>query len=119
MPIPSIFMLLCVFFDAINSLCRRFLWHGSFELKHRAPIAWDQVCKRPNQGGVGIKEILAWNKANMAKWLFDLSNTSSTSLWKKWLYLYKIKHGSIWTATPKTTDTKWWKDLLGLRDELQ
>lgn len=34
--------------------------------KHGAKITWDDVCT-PLKGGIGIKNIVVWNKASMAR----------------------------------------------------
>lgn len=65
-----------------------------------------------------MKEVLAWNKANMVRWIYELANPFCTSLWKTWICSYKCHTQSVWGVVSKQSDSKWWRDLLRLRDEI-
>lgn len=45
----------------IVKLERNFLWHSAMEKKGVDWISWKTVCKSKEQGGLGIKEIGAFN----------------------------------------------------------
>lgn len=55
----------------------------------------------------------------MSKWIFDLADPNTSSLWKTWILNSKCHREGIWTVAAKQTDSKWWKDLLQLRDEIK
>lgn len=76
--------------EAVEAVCRRLLRTGGTEEK------LNQVCKPIEEGGVGLKEVLAWNKASLAKWLFELDGPQYSSIWKKWICKYRCGGGSIW-----------------------
>lgn len=47
----------------IDKRCRVLLWTGESERKRGSAVAWNKVCRRKNEGGIGIKDLEAWNKA--------------------------------------------------------
>ncbi|KAK9671497.1 hypothetical protein RND81_12G033900 [Saponaria officinalis] len=69
------------------------------------------------EGGLGIKEILSWNKALMLKWLWRLE-VGIPSLWAKWVGAYLLKRDSIWSVSARQIDHWLWKGLLEIRDDL-
>ena len=44
----------------IEGVCRRFLWGGDGDRRCRCPVSWDIVTLPKAEGGLGIKEALAW-----------------------------------------------------------
>ncbi|CAL1405868.1 unnamed protein product [Linum trigynum] len=54
----------------IQQVCSQFLWHGNDV--GRAKVAWDFVALPRKEGGVGVKDLLAWNQACSIRmlWLF-------------------------------------------------
>lgn len=83
----------------------------------KAKVAWANVTRSKAQGGLGIKEVPAWNKASMAQWLFELDASGTTSVWKRWILLNKLQHHSMWQVPHRVSDRKWWADLQALTDE--
>lgn len=65
----KVFLLPKKVFTEINSILRSYLWGGN-DSNRKAPIAWATVCRPKNEGGLGLKEVLSWNKANMGQLLF-------------------------------------------------
>ncbi|XP_073049432.1 uncharacterized protein [Primulina eburnea] len=63
--------------DSIQSIFRKFVW----PTKH-LPIAWTSVCKPLGDGGLGLKDLKAWNKALLAKTLWKI-HLKKDSLWIK------------------------------------
>jgi len=43
------------------------LWSGTDDYKKVPYISWQHICLPKAQGGLGIKDFTAWNKANIAK----------------------------------------------------
>lgn len=52
----------------ITSIQRNFLWSGCSEDKKICWVSWDKICKRKEEGGLGIKEVEAFNLALLNKW---------------------------------------------------
>ena len=47
----------------INSMCSVLLWRGNLEAHNTARVAWETVVKTKKEGGLGVKDLLLWNKA--------------------------------------------------------
>ena len=60
--------------NRIEGVSRRFLW-GNGDRSTRCPMAWDVVTLPKSEGGLGIKEALAWNKALFFKLVGDIGTT--------------------------------------------
>lgn len=86
----------------INSLCSTFLWHGSTEGTHSARVAWDTVTLSKEEGGLGCRDLVAWNTACSIK-LIWLLFTNAGSIWVAW-FVQEILKGDVanyWITTPK------------------
>lgn len=99
---------------AIERICRNFLWSGSIN-RSFASVAWAEVCKPKNEGGLGIIDIKLWNKAAIAKHIWAIS-TKKDSLWVKWIHMYHLKHKSFWQVLKSPNDEWCWRKLLKIRD---
>lgn len=51
----------------IISICRNFLWDGKVISNRSPPIAWDDMCRHKNEGGLGIRTCINWNVAAIGK----------------------------------------------------
>lgn len=89
----------------ITSLCRKFLWGSNAN-----PIAWDDVCLPKNESGVGLRDIVAWNKALLTKNLFKIKNNDQ-SLWASWFKEEILKGKNLWSWVPHHKDSKLLKTL--------
>ncbi|KAL0433837.1 UNVERIFIED_CONTAM: hypothetical protein Slati_2718000 [Sesamum latifolium] len=94
-----------------------FLWKGSVGRGY-AKVAWDQVCRPQEQGGLGIRNIAALNKALMSWHLWRLITKDYTSIWVKSLYTIRLQNHTIWTV--KDNSGPWgWRKLLRIRPILE
>ncbi|KAL8504195.1 hypothetical protein ACS0TY_022797 [Phlomoides rotata] len=84
----------------INSVCKTFLW-GS----RRGLVAWTDVCKPKESGGLGLHDLTAWNSALLARIIWDVHNKKD-SLWIKWVSESYLDGRSIWDFVPRRTDSK-------------
>nr|XP_016456151.1 PREDICTED: uncharacterized protein LOC107780147 [Nicotiana tabacum] len=82
---------------AIDTICRTFLWTGSASSSRRALVAWDRICTPLNAGGLNIMNLTIWNKAAIAKLLWDLARKKDC-LWVRWVHCYYIKRADIETV---------------------
>ena len=84
-----------------------------------AKVAWADITCLKSEGGLGIKKTEVWNKACMAKLIWNLCQTSSTSLWVNWTKNYFIREHSFWEL-PIPNNCSWtWRKLLQLRAEVR
>ncbi|XP_074291768.1 uncharacterized protein LOC141618564 [Silene latifolia] len=86
---------------------------------HRKLImkSWASCCVPHAEGGFNIKEVLAWNKCILCKWIWII-DTHSDSLWVNWNHTYNIKTGDFWTMAAKNYHSESWKNLLTVRYEI-
>lgn len=85
----------------INSLCGVFLWKGNIEDHHTARVSWNEVTKPKKEGGLGINDLLLWNKACCLK-LIWLLFFQAGSVWVAW-FKEEVLNGdlrNLWTTAP-------------------
>ncbi|KAL0313683.1 UNVERIFIED_CONTAM: hypothetical protein Scaly_2911100 [Sesamum calycinum] len=100
--------------EILEKKMRRFLWHGSGNAK----VAWEQICKPKQEGGLGIRSLMITNQALMLKQLWRLIQNDGTSIWVEWIQRHRLRQSTIWTFNGATGS--WgWKKLLKLRPLLQ
>ncbi|KAJ8420694.1 hypothetical protein Cgig2_021608 [Carnegiea gigantea] len=63
----SIFLLPNEVTEKITKICRNYLWSGTVDYKKAPYISWHHTYLPKSQGGIGIKDFAAWNKATIAK----------------------------------------------------
>lgn len=106
--------------EEIIKLQRRFLWGGDGENKKMAWVSWDTICISKEKGGLGIKNLEAFNLALLIKWRWRILVEEGNSLWKDILVeRYGLKgrwpraqdFGREWGKT-----SIWWRDLCLLGD---
>ncbi|KAL0293795.1 UNVERIFIED_CONTAM: putative ribonuclease H protein [Sesamum calycinum] len=95
---------------------RTFLWKGNSAVGY-PKVAWNVVCKPIEEGGQGIRDILALNKALMSRHLWNVIQNNQSSIWVKWIAHTRLRHKSVWTVDVK--GGSWgWRKILRLRSAL-
>ena len=98
-----------------EQIMREFLWKGQELGKGGAKVAWKDVARPLKEGGLGIKRLADWNKAAMAKCLWNLAHPGSTSEWARWAKANLLKGRSLWDIKVPQ-DCSWtWRKVLSLR----
>lgn len=87
-----LFMFPCGLINEIEKLCRKFLWTGELAEKSGSMVAWSVVYQPKARGGLGIKELLSWNKALMFNWVCDLDFAYNTLARLQWVCRYKLNN---------------------------
>ncbi|KAL2225757.1 UNVERIFIED_CONTAM: hypothetical protein Sindi_3051500 [Sesamum indicum] len=82
--------------NEIEKRLRAFLWKGTTNSGY-AKVAWNDICRPKEEGGLGFKDISTLNRALMTKKLCDVIRCDRTSIWVEWLYKGRLQHTSIWT----------------------
>ncbi|KAL0455529.1 UNVERIFIED_CONTAM: hypothetical protein Slati_0892100 [Sesamum latifolium] len=67
----------------VEKRLRTFLWKGHSGGGY-AKVAWSHVCHPKEEGGLGIRNILALIKALMSKHLWWIITQDQTSIWVGW-----------------------------------
>ncbi|KAL0321974.1 UNVERIFIED_CONTAM: hypothetical protein Scaly_2493800 [Sesamum calycinum] len=95
---------------------RTFLWKGTSESGY-PKVAWDVVCRLVEEGGQGIRNIFALNRALMSKHLGAVIKQDRTSIWVDWIIHVRLRDSSIWTV--QENKGAWgWRKMLALRHTL-
>ncbi|KAL8472289.1 hypothetical protein ACS0TY_029490 [Phlomoides rotata] len=95
----------------IESICKTYLW-GS----RRGLVAWEDVCRPKNRGGLGLRDLTTWNSALLAKIIWDVHNKKD-SIWIKWVSEQYLNGRTIWDFVPRKTDSKLMRFVAGVRDD--
>ncbi|KAL0290462.1 UNVERIFIED_CONTAM: hypothetical protein Sradi_7049400 [Sesamum radiatum] len=106
----SVFLLPKSIIKIIEQRMRSFLWQG-VSGSGLAKVAWDQVCKTKEEGGLGIRRVLHVNLALIMKHVWRILQEDSNSIWVAWVLRYRLRNHPIWTVN--TTSASWsWKKLV-------
>lgn len=77
----------------IKSMCGAFLWKGTLDGHHTARVSWDAVTKPKGGRGLGIRNLLVWNRACMMKLIWLLFFRSG-SIWVAW-FIDEVLDGNL------------------------
>lgn len=94
------------------------LWHGFDINKHGGYLlAWTDVCRPKSQGGLGILNLCAQNKAMLMKHLHKFLNQVDIP-WVSltWKAFYKNR---LAPSPSKICGSFWWKDLVHLLEDFK
>lgn len=78
----------------VMAICRNYLWGSSDKYKKVPLVNWDEVCQAKKHGGLGIKNLVKWNKASIMKLNWDIANKKDI-LWVKWIHNRYIKNADF------------------------
>ncbi|KAL0361292.1 UNVERIFIED_CONTAM: putative mitochondrial protein [Sesamum radiatum] len=84
----SCFLILVATCCVLESLMADFLWHNK-GVKKIHWLAWDKVCVRREEGGLGLRKLYAFNRAMLAKQLWRMienPNSLISRIWKQRYY---------------------------------
>ncbi|KAK4357581.1 hypothetical protein RND71_023191 [Anisodus tanguticus] len=98
--------------DKIVSLCRKFLWRSNHPL-----VSWSQCCLPKSEGGLGFRDMKAWNRALLTKCLWNMHQKKDT-LWIKWISQKYLSRETIWTWKGKSNDSPLIQRILNIRDQI-
>ncbi|KAK6150890.1 hypothetical protein DH2020_015822 [Rehmannia glutinosa] len=87
----SIFPLPDAVCTKIVKLCHNFLWGTSSK-----KVAWASICHPKSEGGLGFRDLRAWNNALLAKTLWNIHAKKDT-LWHKWIQRRLSRNRPLWT----------------------
>lgn len=102
----------------IDRLRMHALWHGAdINRKGGYLVAWKQVCRPKQQGGLGILNLCLQNKAMLMKHLHKFLNRADIP-WVQltWQAFY---HNRLALRLNRMCGSFWWKDLLRLLEEFK
>ncbi|XP_074313629.1 uncharacterized protein LOC141648813 [Silene latifolia] len=89
----------------IATACRNFLWTGVANDVGKPLVSWEQICKDKCYAGLGIKDLIRWNKAALGKYVWWLAQKKD-HLWDN--QDYTIRKGYNWLG-PTSKKVVWSK----------
>ncbi|KAL2225756.1 UNVERIFIED_CONTAM: putative mitochondrial protein [Sesamum indicum] len=101
----------------IEKRLRAILWRGTGNSGY-PKVAWKEICKPMEEGGLGLKDMGTLNRALMCKKLYEVIRCDRTSIWVEWLRHGRLRDDSIW-AIPENRGPWGWKKMLRLRGWLR
>nr|UBX54584.1 Line-1 retrotransposon [Lupinus angustifolius] len=91
----------------IVSLQRNFLWGNKDGNRGIAWVAWDDVCKPKELGGLGVRNLSVFNDSFLGKWKWRRIIDNEAF----WVKVINSKYGTdLFCRTPNSA-SRWWKDL--------
>ncbi|XP_056847425.1 uncharacterized protein LOC108829696 [Raphanus sativus] len=98
----------------VEKLCASFLWSGPSLKSAGAKVAWKDICKPKEEGGLGIRDLKEVNVVYGLKIIWRL--LSGDSLWGKWIKSYLLKRNNFGEVKISTQGGSWiWRKVLKLR----
>lgn len=83
--------------DEIESMCSAFLWSGSPNITSKSKVAWEEVCKTKQEGGLGVRKLKDVTDVFSLKLIWRLFNNSA-SMWVAWVKQVILRGDSFWDA---------------------
>ncbi|KAJ9557338.1 hypothetical protein OSB04_011952 [Centaurea solstitialis] len=114
----TIFVIPSAVIHELEGCFRDFLWAQGESSKGKCKIAWSDVCKPISGGGLGFKRLGLWNRAFIAKHVWDIL-TKRNTLWVNWIWRYCVRQHSFWTLRPKRQWSWIFRKILDMRPSLR
>ncbi|KAL8508020.1 hypothetical protein ACS0TY_018544 [Phlomoides rotata] len=94
-----------------------FLWGGDDENKKIHWVKWEEVCKKREDGGLGIRELSKFNWALVGKWVWRLLNQKG----RLWNRILSSRYGELERVMVRRSSrvgvfkgSLWWRDMCKL-----
>ncbi|XP_028117419.1 uncharacterized protein LOC114315048 [Camellia sinensis] len=73
------------------------------------------MCSPKNEGSLGFKSLIVWNKAAVAKNVWFLFSGGEQSMWCLWIKSYILEGRSFWRVRVSNGPSWVWRKILSLR----
>ena len=103
--------------NSLNALCRNFWWGQQGEERKMALISWKKLCLSKEKGGVGFRDLSAFNDALLAKQCWRIVTTPD-SLAARVLKGKYFPRTSFWEAKVMTNASYTWRSIVGAKELL-
>lgn len=100
--------------NMVRSALRKFFWKGTMESKYQAPTSFETLERPICFGGLGIMNVVNWNKAALVKHIDNFLNDGD-SIWVKWSKAHVVKSRNFWTMQPPQKMSWTWRSMFKLR----
>ncbi|CAL9237898.1 unnamed protein product [Arabidopsis halleri] len=113
----SVFVLPKHFYAKVDSLCSAFLWKNKTGPASGARVAWKDICKPKEEGGLGIRLLEEFEVVFRLKQIWNFF-TNSGSLWVAWLKGNVFHRKSYWMMEVSNRFSKTIKSMLQLKPSI-
>ena len=97
--------------DELASMVRKFWWGQKNGVDKMAWLSWEKMCTPKETGGMGFRDLKAFNLALLAKQGWRLQ-TSTTSLFYRVFHARYFPHGDFLSATVGTRPSYAWRSII-------
>lgn len=77
----------------------------------------ETVCLPKEEGGLGFRNLTAWNKALLSKIIWNIQSKAD-SLWIRWVHSEILDHRDFWTTRKEGRGPTLLSNLYRIRDEI-
>ncbi|CAH2047747.1 unnamed protein product, partial [Thlaspi arvense] len=113
----SVFVLPKSFYAKVDSLCAAFLWRNKTGSAAGARVAWRDVCKLTEEGGIGIRLLEDFQLVFRLNQVWNFF-TNAGSLWVAWLRNHVFRRKSFWATEDSSRLSKAVRSMLQLKPHL-
>ncbi|KAJ9542319.1 hypothetical protein OSB04_028825 [Centaurea solstitialis] len=86
--------------------------------KGKCRVAWSDVCKPKQAGGLGIKRLNLWNRSLLVSHIWDILRRKN-SLWVTWIRTFRLRNSHFWNVQIISNSSWIWRKLLDLREQVR
>ncbi|KAJ9536687.1 hypothetical protein OSB04_un000160 [Centaurea solstitialis] len=102
----------------LESTMRAFLWAQGEAVQGKCRIAWNVVCRSKECGGLGVRNLNTWNRALIAKNIWDILIVRPT-LWVAWLRSLNVHSLNLWVVRKSNAWSWVLRRMMDLRDVIR
>ncbi|XP_042964506.1 uncharacterized protein LOC122298703 [Carya illinoinensis] len=97
-------------FGMINKIFSDFLWGSSLGNKKRKWVAWHQMCKPVEEGGIGIRDLVEVQQSLFMKFGWKL--VTGVSLWADFFREKYLRRDHVYNLMSKNKGSRFWKGIM-------
>lgn len=83
-------------------------------IKVESRVAWKEICKPKDQGGLGLKNLERWNDVFLIKLICNILTCKNT-IWVDWIRSNRLKDKNFWEVDQCNQASWMWNYLLSTR----
>ena len=101
----------------VNIICRAYSQQGDINNSFKGNVDWNLVCRPKKCGGLGVRNLDAWNPVVVGKLSWHISSMQE-SLWVRWIHGVYTKGTNWMIFNPPITASWSLKKICAMRDKL-
>lgn len=101
--------------ERIDYFRKRFLWQEDQGIRKYHLVNWPLVCSPRDQGGLGVLDLEAMNKAMLGKWIWRLENEEGW--WQEIIYAKYCSDKPLSGLRLKAGSSHFWQGVMEVKDD--